>query len=86
MNIDWLEISGASASVTTMTMKNSAKRAFEANHFLPLITHSSPSRTAVVVKTCGSAPPCGSVIAKQETISPASKGSSQRFFCSAVPK
>ena len=31
-----------------MTMKKSAARPFEVNHLWPLITHSSPSRTAVV--------------------------------------
>ncbi len=56
-------------------MRNDAKRAFDENHFSPLITQSSPSRTALVVNTFGSAPPCGSVIEKQETISSSSSGS-----------
>ena len=34
-------------------------RANDENHFSPLMTHSSPSCTAAVVKTFGSAPPCG---------------------------
>ena len=68
-----------------MTMKKSAKRAFDENHFSPLMTHSSPSRTALVVKISGSAPPCGSVIEKHDTISPFSSGLSQRSFCAGVP-
>lgn len=65
----------ASGSVTAMTMRNSANRAWLENHFSPLMTHSSPSRTAVVRKPVGSDPPCGSVIEKLETMSPAMSGS-----------
>ena len=32
------------------------------NHFSPLMTHSSPSRSALVLNRFGSDPPCGSVI------------------------
>ena len=39
-----------------------AKGKLEANHFSPLITHSSPSRCARQVNWPGSAPACGSVI------------------------
>ena len=79
----WLMV--ASALVTAMTMKKLAQRALEEKNFSPLMTHSSPSRTARVVKTPGSAPPCGSVIEKQETMSPCSSGSRYRRFCSGVP-
>jgi hypothetical protein len=51
----------------------------------PLITQLSPSRTACVVNTFGSAPPCGSVIAKQETTSFASRGARKRDFWNGVP-
>ena len=51
-----------SGLVTAMTIRNEAKRAFEVNHFYPLITQSSPSRTALVVNILGSAPAWGSVI------------------------
>ena len=51
-------------------MKKEATDALEEKYFRPVITQSSPSRTARVVKTRGSAPPCGSVIEKQEKISP----------------
>ena len=45
-----------------MTMKKLAYLAFDENHFSPFNTHSSPSLTALVVNSVGSAPPCGSVI------------------------
>ncbi len=45
-----------------MTMRNVAHLALEEKNFHPLMTHSSPSRTARVVNTVGSAPPWGSVI------------------------
>jgi hypothetical protein len=49
------------------------------------MTHSSPSRTASVVSSVGSAPAPGSVIEKHERISPASSGSIHFFFCSTLP-
>ena len=58
-----------------MTMRNSANSAWLENHFSPLMTHSSPSRTAVVRNPVGSDPPCGSVIEKHDTMSPAIRGS-----------
>jgi hypothetical protein len=57
-----------------MTMKNDATEAFDEKNFRPAITQSSPSQTARVVKTRGSAPPYGSVIEKHEKSSPASSG------------
>ena len=45
-----------------ITMMMSALAPALVNHFSPLITHSSPSRTAVVLNRFGSDPPCGSVI------------------------
>ena len=68
-----------------MTIRNEAIEAKEENHFSPLMTHSSPSCTAEVVKTLGSAPPWGSVMEKQDTISLASSGSRYRCFSSGVP-
>ena len=50
-----------------------------------MITHSSPSRIAVVVSSVGSAPALGSVIEKHERILPSSSGCIQRSFCSSVP-
>src|SRR3546814_2736308 len=54
-------------------------------HFSPLITHVSPSGTALVVNCVGSEPPSTSVIEKQETISLARSGLRNRSFCSSVP-
>ncbi len=85
MNIDICWYGGLSGLVIAMTMRNDAYRACEENHLSPLITHSSPSRTAVVVNTFGSAPPCGSVIEKHETMSLSSNGLRKRSFCSGVP-
>ena len=79
----WLTV--ASGLVTAMMMKKLAQRALEEKNFSPLMTHSSPSRTARVVNTAGSAPPCGSVIEKQDTMSPSSSGSRYLLFCSGVP-
>ena len=45
-----------------ITMRKLAVRALDEKNFHPLITHSSPSRVAVVSNRAGSEPPCGSVI------------------------
>ena len=45
-----------------MTMRKMAVRALEEKNFHPLMTHSSPSRTARVVNCLGSDPAWGSVI------------------------
>ena len=59
---------------------------FDVNHLWPLMTHSSPSRTASVVIERGSEPAwSGSVIEKPDSISPAMKGRSHFRFCSSVP-
>jgi hypothetical protein len=60
MDIPWYALT--SGSVTTITIRNSAVLALDEKNFEPLITHSSPSRTARVVNMVGSAPACGSVI------------------------
>ena len=51
-----------SGFVTAMTMMNDAVRRFDEKNFSPLITHSSPSRSARQRNCVGSEPPCGSVI------------------------
>ncbi len=43
----------ASGSVTAITIRNSAQRAWDEKNFHPLITHSSPSLTARVRKPPG---------------------------------
>ena len=76
----------ASGSVTSIAIPNAAPSAPLANHLCASITHSSPSRTARPCSPVGSAPETsGSVIAKNERISPATSGASQRSFCSGVP-
>ena len=65
-----------------ITKRMSATRPADVNHFSPLITHSSPSRTAWVLNRLGSEPPWGSVIEYAENMSWFSSGSSHRFFCS----
>ena len=78
--------SPSSASVRHITMAKSAAFALDANHLWPLITHSSPSRTARVWSERGSEPGwSGSVMAKQDCILPLTSGSSHCFFCSSVP-
>ncbi len=72
--------------MTTIAIASSAPTAPEVNHLWPLITHSSPSRTARACSRVGSEPETsGSVIEKQERIRPSSSGSSQRSRCSSVP-
>src|SRR3954449_11513677 len=57
----------ASGSVTTIAIARSAPTAPDVNHLTPLITHSSPSRTAVAARLVGSEPAvAGSVIEKHE--------------------
>ncbi len=68
-----------------MTIRKSEPVAFDENHLCPLMTYSSPSRTAVVVSIVGSAPAPGSVIEKQLRSSPRSSGCIQRSFCSGLP-
>ena len=68
-----------------ITKRMSATRPALVNHFSPVMTHSSPSRTACVLNRFGSDPPCGSVIEYADHISWFSMGSSQRFFCCSVP-
>src|ERR1022692_590495 len=85
-NIDVPLCTGTSGLVTAMQIKNEADAAFDEKYFRPLMTHESPSRVAVVGKTRGSAPPCGSVIEKHEKISPLSSGLRYCSFCCSVPK
>ena len=78
--------SAPAATARHITMKKSASMPFEVNHLWPLITQSSPSSTAVVVRDRGSEPGfSGSVIEKPDSIVPSIKGNSHRSFCSSVP-
>ena len=56
------------------------------NHFRPSMRHPSPDFVAVVDSIDGSAPApgAGSVIAKQDRVSPAASGRRYCSFCSSV--
>jgi hypothetical protein len=74
-NIDVRRCGDSSGSVTANTVRKDAKLACPENHFLPLSTHPSPSRSARVTNCGGSEPPCGSVIENADTISLRRSGS-----------
>ena len=61
--------------VIAITMMTDAIDANDENHFSPLMIQWSPSCVAVVVNTFGSAPPCGSVIEKHDTMRLSRSGS-----------
>jgi hypothetical protein len=84
-NMDMVWPRGASGAVTTITMRNAAVAALDEKNLWPLITHSSPSRTARALNCVGSAPPSGSVIEKQENTSPSSSGFRYFSCCAGVP-
>src|SRR4029450_2659978 len=75
----------SASPVRAITTRKSAIEAFDENHLWPLMTHSSPSRTALVVSSVGSAPAPGSVIEKHERYLPSRSGRIQRSFCSSAP-
>ncbi len=55
------------------------------NCLAPLTTHSSPSRSALVLVALASEPAPGSVRPKPASAWPATRSGSQRSFCSCVP-
>ena len=76
----------ASGSVTHITIATEAPTAPDVNHLWPLITHSPSSSSARVRSVVGSEPATsGSVIEKQERMSPSRSGSSHWARCSSVP-
>src|SRR5262245_41620282 len=75
----------SASPVLHITMRKSLTDAFDENHLCPLMTHSSPSRTAVVESSVGSAPAPGSVMLKQLRYLPSSRGCIHASFCSSVP-
>src|SRR6202451_4207989 len=86
--IDCCLCGGAEGSLLPMNIAilHRGSPAPEDHHFRPLITYSSPSRTmpdAMLVASEDAT--SGSVLDKQDRISPASKGFSHFSFCSAVP-
>ena len=84
-NIDAPWWTGTSGFVIAIAIRNSARSAWEEKYFSPSITQESPSRTARQRNSRGSAPPCGSVMEKQETMSPSRSGWRYFRFCSSVP-
>ena len=76
-----------SGLVTAITMRKSATDPLDVNHLCPLMTHSSPSRTADVVNSVGSDPAVsGSVMEKADcAASPSSSGCSHCARCVVVP-
>ena len=69
-----------------ITMKKSASMPLEVNHLWPLMTQSSPSRTASVWMDRGSEPALsGSVMEKPDSMVPSMSGRSHLRFCSSVP-
>ncbi len=73
--------------MTAITIPKAAPLAFELYHLWPLITQSPPSRTAVVLRSVGSAPlTSGSVMPKNDRTSARCSGQKKRSFCSALPK
>lgn len=84
----WRRTSSFSGSVLPITMKilQSGFIAPEMYHLRPVMTYSSPSLAILVSMLVASEEATsGSVIANAERISPASSGSSHRFFCSSEP-
>ena len=75
----------APGSVTASSITSPARRPFVTHIFCPLITNSSPSRTARVRIACTSEPACGSVIENAERTSPRAICGSSSSFCSGVP-
>ena len=78
--------SASESATRAMTMKKSASEPLDVNHLWPLMTHSSPSSTALVVSDRGSEPALsGSVMEKPDSISPFMRGRSHFCFWSSVP-
>ena len=74
-----------SGSVRAAVMIRSPEKPLVMKVLEPLMTHSSPSRTAVVFSAARSEPPDGSVMPMPSRISPEATPGSQRCFCSSVP-
>ncbi|MBW2249410.1 MAG: hypothetical protein JRF60_01955, partial [Deltaproteobacteria bacterium] len=78
----WRE--GFSGSVWQNTNSTSARFPLVANILVPLITHWSPSLTAVVTAPVTSHPASGSVMAVPIMASPATSFGNSVSFCSCV--
>src|SRR5581483_109374 len=73
------------ASVFAKTTVQAAYPAFVMNVFEPLMTYSSPSRTAVVFIDATSEPAPGSESPNEQRIGSSTSGVSHVRFCSSVP-
>ena len=76
---------GASTSERAISSPHSQNWAPELQTFCPLMTHSSPSRSARQPRAARSEPAPGSENSWQQSISAARKAATNRSFCSAVP-
>ena len=86
MIIDDPEYGCTSGLVTAITIRKSATDPLDVNHLCPLMTHSSPSRTADVFNSVGSDPAVsGSVIEKADRRSPSKSGCNHCERCDASP-
>src|SRR5271154_6425627 len=86
MIIDDPEYGCTSGLVTAITIRKSATDPLDVNHLCPLITHSSPSRTADVFNSVGSDPAVsGSVMEKADRRSPARSGCNHCDRCDSSP-
>ena len=83
--IDWAAAPASSSSVRATTSTRSQQRPFEMKVLLPLMTHSSPSRTARVLMPWRSEPVPGSDIAMAPMASPEAILGSHAFLrCSSA--
>jgi hypothetical protein len=73
-------------TAATVTRPERSRPALVMNALAPSITHSSPSRVALVRSEPASEPPPGSVRPKAASRSPVASGRSQRPCCSPSPK
>ena len=83
--ISFLPSGRSPVTAVTITREVMAVPEFVMNAFEPSITHSPPSRRAVVRVAPGSDPPPGPVSPNAPSASPRQSGGSHRRFCSCVP-
>ncbi len=76
---------GASGSVRATSMPRSARWASVFHTFCPVMTHSSPSRTARHARPARSEPAPGSLKSWHQESSPVNMGRSSRFFSASSP-
>ena len=82
----FLPFSRVPVTAVTVTSEVMSVPELVMNCLLPLITHSSPSRLAVVLVAPASDPAPGSVRPKPASLRPATRSGSHFCFCSSLPK